>query len=582
MQKWGTGVGTSTTTQGAIQGPAAIIVAVLTIAACPVLKAAPPLAALRVEAPRRIEARIPGVTADRRAHPAEVRRWFQWLRGHGFAVDRCGVSVAEGVIHIDDVDAADLDRLGAEGFTDIRQLAEGPLQGALRTQSQYFDPDEIEAMLLTISQDHPAITHLFPIGATSGNRTIWALEISDAPCTPEDEPAIQFNGQHHAREVATSHIVMDVISFLTDGYGGDPDATAWVNQYKTVCVPMVNPDGVQYVFDVNSLWRKNRQSYPPSCVGVDLNRNYSYLWGPGCGSSPFCSNDIYRGPSAASELETQAMYALADQYHFVMATSYHSYGRFIDYPYACSDGSPSQQMPEHVVIHSMMLGVAAGIAAVDGVNYTVYSPVPFGGVNGDDTSWYYAHKGVYPFIIEVGTEFEPPFAQVAGIVNRNRGGWQYLYDRLGQARIDVHVTSNCIPIEADVTLANYAFDTGELPRTTFLPFGRWSFIVKPNGTSTVRASAPGFVTRDVIVAVNNAPVDVRIELVPVSPPALLLGDIDENCQVNAADIDDFVTALTTGGTPQEIQLGDFFQDCLLTADDIPGFVTAVLDGAACP
>jgi hypothetical protein len=252
---------------------------------------------------------------------------------------------------------------------------------------------------------------------------------------------------------------------------------------------------------------------------VDLNRNYPYLWGPGCGSSSSC-NDIYRGPSSASELETQAMIALADDFHFVMATSYHSFGQFIDYPYACSNGSPAGQMPEHAVIHQMMHGISDGIFAVDGTRYDVYSPVPFGGVNGDDTSWCYAHRGTYAMIIEVGTSFEPPFAQVPGIVNQNRGGWRYLYERLGGPRIDVHATDSCSgePLKAEVTLTDYTYDTGETPRVTLAPFGRWTYLVMPNESYTVRASKAGYVTQDVIVNVATAPVPIAIALDPVTPP----------------------------------------------------------------
>jgi hypothetical protein len=359
---------------------------------------------------------------------------------------------------------------------------------------------------------------LFTIGTTTQGRSIYAIEISNQPSADEDEPAIQFNAQHHAREVATSHVVMDIVESLTNGYGVDSDITDWVNSYTTVCVPMVNPDGVQHVFNGTSSWRRNRKVYP-TCTGVDLNRNYPYLWGPGCGSSSSC-NDIYRGPSAASELETQAMIGLADDFQFVIATSYHSYGQFIDYPYACSNGSPSGQMPEHAVIHDMMHGISDEIFAVDGTRYDVYSPVPFGGVNGDDTSWYYADRGTYAMIIEVGTSFEPPFAQVAGIVNQNRGGWRYLYERLGGPRVDVHVTDSCSgePLKAEVTLTDYIYDTGESARIAFPPYGRWTYLVMPNDSYTVRASKAGYVTQDVMVSVASAPVPVDIALDPITPP----------------------------------------------------------------
>jgi len=217
------------------------------------------------------------------------------------------------------------------------------------------------------------------------------------------------------------------------------------------------------------------------------------------------------------------MIALAQQFHFVMATSYHGFGRFIDYPYACADGSPATLMPEHGVIDEMMRGVANGIFAVDSVLYTVYSPVPLGGVNGDDTSWYYASLGTYSFIVEVGSNsdgFEPLFGQVSGIVARNRGGWQYMYDRLGQARMDVHVTDGCSgqPMEAEVTLTDFAFDTGESPRRTFLPFGRWTFMTEANVNYTLRVSEPGFVTQDVAVMVGTQPSSVQVTLERITPP----------------------------------------------------------------
>lgn len=534
--------------------------------------------------PAAVELVVPPDGATPMSNLQAVRKWHRWLIDQGFSVGRCGIDVANRRVVVDISRPGELQRLKAEGFEVARQLQPAPLQGTARTQSQYFDPTEIATMLAQVETNHPNIARVFSIGTTVQGRTIWAIEISDNPGMSEDEPAIQFNGQHHAREVATSHVVMDIVTTLTSGYNVDPAITAWVNQYKTVCVPMVNPDGVQHVFNVNSLWRKNRNGCSGG-VGIDPNRNYAYLWGPGCGSSGSCTSDIYRGPSAFSEMETQAMANLQDAFHFTMATSYHASGRFIDYPYACSNGSPSQQMPEHPVIDEMMNAMAAAISAVDGATYTAFTPVPAGGVNGDDTSWYYAHKGVYPFIVEVGTSFEPAFNLVAGIINRNRAGWQYLYTRLGQARIDVHVTSGCQPIQADVTLTDFVFDTGELPRQTFLPFGRWSFVVPANGTYTVRVSKSGFITQDVMVSVANAPAAVAVNLVPVSPPpGPLLGDLNNDCVVDGLDVDPFVASVLAGpsATAAQVASGDFTGDCTVDNADIAPFIAAALAGGVCP
>jgi hypothetical protein len=45
------------------------------------------------------------------------------------------------------------------------------------------------------------------------------------------------------------------------------------------------------------------------CLGTDLNRNGDYQWGVVGDSADPC-NDVYRGPSAGSEKETQALSSL--------------------------------------------------------------------------------------------------------------------------------------------------------------------------------------------------------------------------------------------------------------------------------
>ena len=72
-----------------------------------------------------------------------------------------------------------------------------------------------------------------------------------------------------------------------------------------------NPDGYQYTFDHERLWRKNLRDNDGDgqitvADGVDPNRNFAEHWGyDNEGSSPDPADDTYRGPSAASEPETQ-------------------------------------------------------------------------------------------------------------------------------------------------------------------------------------------------------------------------------------------------------------------------------------
>ncbi len=507
----------------------------------------------------------------------------QQLIDLGFDLARCGHYPANGVFRLEIDSEEDVRLLNENGF-DVVETEDPGLRGGL-IETSYFDPGEILTMLNQTASDHPGITELITIGTTLEGRPIRGIVISNNPGVDEDEPAIQFNAQHHAREVATSHVVIDLINRLTDQYGIDSEITDWVNNYETVCIPMVNPDGVQYVFNSDNNWRKNRRPNSGcgsgSGVGVDLNRNYPYLWGPGCGSSSSCFSLVYRGPSSASELETQAMMNLQDEYRFTIATSYHSSGRFIDYPYACSDGSAAGRMPEHGIIHEMMVAMAGAISAVDGVTYTPFTPVPFGGVNGDDTSWYYAHEGVYPFIVEIGTSFAPSFSLVPGIVNRNRAGWEYLYDRLGQARIDVRVVDHLtgLPLEAKVEMlqqdaANILFDTGEFDRFSEPIHGRSRWVTEANHTYTMRISKSGYQTRTVDVPVVNSPVDVPVLLLA---NGVSLGDEKQDGDVDLADYSEFQKCFDVAPIQTECRIFDMNADEAVNFDDL-GEWTAALTG----
>lgn len=488
---------------------------------------------------------FPNARTGDSVNPETAGDWLDWLAER--EVDVAGFHFKSATVDVILRDGEPPTFLKSAGFTVLETESSKPLltKWAQRgVPAGYVDPAGVETFLDATSVGHPDIVRVFSIGQSVQGRDIWAVEISNNPGVGEDEPSIQFNGLHHAREVATPHVIMDIITYLTDEYvGGNPQAINWVDNYKIFCVPMVNPDGSNRVHTIDDFHRKN---LGPSCTGsnpgVDLNRNYDYHWGSGSlncnrgsGSSGSCFSDSYRGPSAASEPETQAMIALADQENFVIAVSYHSFGQFIDYPYACNDGNPDLSMPEHAMIDELMQGAANGIFAVDGVSYSVFSPIAAGPVNGDDTSWYYAHNGTYALIIEIGTSFQPSFAVATASVNRNRGGWQYLFDRLGEARIDIRVVNHLTgkPLVAAVELLDFVFDTDELPRFSEPAFGRSRWLVQSNDTYTVQVSAAGFETRTVAVSVANAPVDAPVLLLPVGET---LGDADQDGDTDLFDV----------------------------------------------
>lgn len=70
-------------------------------------------------------------------------------------------------------------------------------------------------------------------------------------------------------------------------------------------LPVVNPDGYEYSFVTDRLWRKNRRK-GVICAGTDLNRNFGYHWGKKGTSKNMCA-ETYPGKNAFSEPETEAI-----------------------------------------------------------------------------------------------------------------------------------------------------------------------------------------------------------------------------------------------------------------------------------
>lgn len=178
----------------------------------------------------------------------------------------------------------------------------------------FYTFSEIEDKLDEMVQDYPnLVTPKESIGTTLEGRPIWMVKISDNPLVNENEPAAHFDALHHAREPLSMGTTINFMFWLLENYETDPQVQFLVDHREIYFVPVVNPDGYVYneLTDPNGggLWRKNRNTNGGSgCLGVDLNRNYSYEFGMNnsCSSPDPCSN-IYRGTGPFSEAEAAAL-----------------------------------------------------------------------------------------------------------------------------------------------------------------------------------------------------------------------------------------------------------------------------------
>ncbi|MFQ5599395.1 MAG: M14 family zinc carboxypeptidase [Candidatus Krumholzibacteriia bacterium] len=224
----------------------------------------------------------------------------------------------------------------------LRELRQIPGLGLYHTY------DETVAEMESLHAVAPTITRLEVIGHSFEGRPIHALKISDEPDLEDpDEADVLIVGNHHARELMSVEVPLHLARTLIAAYGRSPRLSALVDGREVWIVPMLNPDG--HVFQEQTQrrpgWRKNRRTIGDGTVGVDLNRNYAYLWGhDNIGSSPDPLNETYRGEHAFSEPESDAIRQLAERCDFRITISYHSFGELLLYPWGWTR---SQVTPHH-------------------------------------------------------------------------------------------------------------------------------------------------------------------------------------------------------------------------------------------
>lgn len=273
-----------------------------------------------------------------------------------------------------------------------------------KSMGGYHTYIEVNAALDSMHTLYPSITsNRINIGSTLEGKTIWALKISDNPTLDEDEPEVYYNALTHAREPMGMEVLLYFMWHLLHNYGTDSLATYLVNNRELWFVPVVNPDGYEYnrQTDPNGggMWRKNRRNCG-SGYGIDLNRNFGYMWGyDDEGSSPYCSDETYRGSGPFSEPETQVLRDFVNGKNFVMCLDNHTYGMYLLYPWGYARLYTKHQ--------NLFVAIAETMAVFNGhsigTSWELLYPT-----NGASDDWEYGDTVSRPMILaispEIGTE----------------------------------------------------------------------------------------------------------------------------------------------------------------------------------
>ncbi len=248
----------------------------------------------------------------------------------------------------------DLRLTRVKGGRTVRQFAAAQAAGGYQVWRSYDEAGGIRDQMYAIARKNPQIAKLVRIGTTGQGREILALKLTQGARGHKDgsRPAVLYSATQHAREWIATEIDRRLMTHYVDRWRAhDKSVKKLLKSTELWFVPVANPDGYQYTFDHERLWRKNLRDNNGDGQttvgdGVDPNRNYPSHWGyDDEGSSSIPSSETYRGPAPASEPETKAMMGLLDRIGFAFQVNYHSNGQWLLYAEGWQIGTPTADDP---------------------------------------------------------------------------------------------------------------------------------------------------------------------------------------------------------------------------------------------
>jgi hypothetical protein len=334
-----------------------------------------------------------------------------------------------------DVDADELARLHAAGFRvevdeelsyalcEPREVPKDQLSGipgfpCFRTVEETFAAAE------AMARRHPDLVEWIDVGDSweqlhggepgFGGYDLMVLRLTNrtvagigTPNAPDSKPRLFVEGGLHAREYSGPELLMRFAEGLVDRYGIDADATWLLDEHDLHLLLFANPDGRKRA-EAGVRWRKNANN--DYCTntdlrGADLNRNFEYEWNCCGNSSSDPCHEAYRGATAASEPETQAVQTYLEAIFPVQWTpvpTVEATGVFIDlHSYGSNLGWPWFHMGEPGPNNTELTTLGRRLGFLNGY---LASEV-YGFIDGSAADFAYGTTGVASYLFELGTAF---------------------------------------------------------------------------------------------------------------------------------------------------------------------------------
>jgi hypothetical protein len=288
----------------------------------------------------------------------------------------------------------------------VTEQAAAMAVGGFQVWRSWDEPGGIRDELFDVARSNPQLVKLEVLGRTYQGRELIALKLTQGARDVPDgsRPAVLYSSNQHAREWISLEVNRRLLHhFIARWRANDKAIKDLLKTTELWFVISANPDGYQYTFDVERLWRKNlRDNNGDGQIGVgdgvDPNRNFAEHWGyDNEGSSPDTADETYRGPRAGSEPETQAMAGLINRVKPKFQSNLHSFGQWLLYPQGWQVGTLDADYP----IYAALGGLDGARSAIPGFNPGQSADTLYV-TNGETTDYADTSAGTVAYTPELG------------------------------------------------------------------------------------------------------------------------------------------------------------------------------------